>query len=256
MAMAHQSVAPSFPMTPSAPRRSVMTRYAAAAAANLALAGCVAATLGPAGTIASPLVAMAVFAIAAVWAGAAMARTYPHSVLGLANLVTLSRLALAASLVATLTHPEGLTRSDAQAWAVLGIAILALCLDGVDGRLARRQRLTSAFGARFDMEVDAFFAALLAVILVLSGKVGLWALPLGFMRYGFVIAAAMLPWMRAPLPDRFGRKAVCVLQIGTLVALLAPVIGPQIAWAPAALASAALIRSFAIDIAWLWRNRP
>lgn len=250
--MTHQSVASSFPVVP---RRSVMPRYAAAAAANLVLAGCAAAILGPAGAIASPLAAMAVFAIAAIWAGAAMAGTYPHSVLGLANLVTLGRLALAASLVATLTHPDGLARSDTQAWAVMGIAMLALCLDGVDGRLARRQRLTSEFGARFDMEVDAFFAALLAVMLVLSGKVGAWALPLGFMRYGFVIAAAMLPWMRAPLPDRFRRKVVCVFQIGTLVVLLAPVIGPEIAWAPAALVTIALIWSFAIDIVWLWRNR-
>ncbi len=150
---------------------------------------------------------------------------------------------------------DGLAGSDALAWAVAGIATVALCLDGIDGRLARRQRLASEFGARFDMEVDAFFAALLTILLVVSGKVGLWALPLGFMRYGFVLAAAALPWMRAPLPDRFGRKAVCVLQIGTLVALLAPVIGPGTAWIPAALATLALGWSFAIDIFRLWRDR-
>ena len=232
-----------------------MLRYAALAAANLVLVGCVAALLGPAGAISPPLVAMTVFAVAAIWAGAAMAGTSPHSALGLANVVTLGRLALAASLVATLAHPDGLTGSDTRAWAVMGIAALALCLDGVDGRLARRQRLASDFGARFDMEVDAVFAALLAIILVLSGKVGLWALPLGFIRYGFVAAAAVLPWLRAPLPDRFRRKAVCVLQIGTLVVLLAPVIGPGIAWAPAALATGALVWSFGVDVVWLWRNR-
>lgn len=253
--MAHQSIAFTYPEVPSFARRSVMLRFAAAAAANLALVGCVAIVLGPAGAIFPAPVAMGVFAAGAIWAGAAMVGTYTHPALGLANLVTLGRLALAASLVATLAHPDGLARSNAQAWAVTGIAALALCLDGVDGRLARRQRLASDFGARFDMEVDAFFAALLTVMLVLSGKVGLWALPLGFMRYGFVVAAAVLPWLREPLPDRFGRKVVCVLQIGTLVALLAPVIEPEIAWVPAALVTVALVRSFAIDIAWLRRNR-
>jgi phosphatidylglycerophosphate synthase len=253
--MVHESLAT--PLAPPVPprRRPVILRYGAAAAANLVLVGCAAAILGPSGAISSPLAAMAVFAIAAIWAGTALAETYPHSTLGLANLVTLARLALAASLVATLAHPEGLAGSDTQAWAVMGIAMLTLCLDGLDGRLARLQHLTSDFGARFDMEVDGFFAALLAVMLFLSGKIGIWALPLGFMRYGFLAAAALLPWLRAPLPDRFRRKAVCVLQIGTLVLLLAPPIGPGVAWAPAALATAALVWSFAIDIAWLWRNR-
>ena len=36
------------------------------------------------------------------------------------------------------------------------LASVALILDGVDGKVARRTRNASAFGARFDMEVDAF----------------------------------------------------------------------------------------------------
>ena len=42
---------------------------------------------------------------------------------------------------------------------------MALLLDAVDGGVARRTGTVSGFGARFDMEVDAF------LILVLSGYV-------------------------------------------------------------------------------------
>ena len=37
-------------------------------------------------------------------------------------------------------------------------------LDGVDGWLARRSGIASAFGARFDMEIDALLILVLAVL--------------------------------------------------------------------------------------------
>ena len=72
---------------------------------------------------------------------------------------------------------------------------MALALDAVDGWVARRTGTVSALGARFDMEVDAF------LILVLSGYVaptlGGWVLAIGLMRYAFVAAGWVLPWLRA-----------------------------------------------------------
>ena len=44
----------------------------------------------------------------------------------------------------------------------LALVVVALALDWVDGQVARRTGTCSAFGARFDMETDAF------LILVLS----------------------------------------------------------------------------------------
>ena len=43
-------------------------------------------------------------------------------------------------------------------------------LDGVDGWLARRRGMSSAFGARFDMEIDALLVQVLAILVWRYGK--------------------------------------------------------------------------------------
>ncbi len=188
--------------------------------------------------------------------GRSLVRTYPHSRLGIGNLVTLFRTAMVAALFAPLAVP-GLLSSDAGvAWTIMGIAIVSLCLDGVDGFFARRQELVSAFGARFDMEVDSVFALLLAALAFQSGKAGLWVLILGGMRYFFLLAAMIWPWLNNSLPERFSRKLICVIQIGVLIGLLAPVISGPLSWALAAIATALLVYSFGRDIVWLARHRP
>lgn len=180
-------------------------------------------------------------------------RAFPHDRLGLCNLVTLGRAAMMAVLASFLVRPGGL-EEEALAWGAVAVALVALALDGVDGWLARRSGLASAFGARFDMEVDAALAAVLCALAILSGKAGLWLLPLGFLRYAWVAAGVALPWLTGPLPERFGRKAVCVLQIATLIALLAPVVTPPASTLIAAAATGALLWSFAVDAAWRWRQ--
>ena len=71
----------------------------------------------------------------------------------------------------------------------------ALVLDSVDGRVARRTASTTAVGARFDMEVDAFLILVLSAYVVQS--VGLWVLTIGAARYAFVAAGWLLPWFAA-----------------------------------------------------------
>lgn len=225
-------------------------------AASFLLAGVTAAALAlapqhdPAALVAPPVT----FALAVVVAAFGMRTTYPHDRIGMCNLVTLSRLALAATLTVPLLAPGVLATDARLAWSVVAIATLALSLDGLDGWLARRSNLTSAFGARFDMEVDSILALVLAVLALQSGKAGPWVLALGLMRYGFVVAGFLRPRLAAPLPERFGRKAVCVLQITTLVALLAPVVTPPASIALAAFATIVLVWSFAVDIVWLERR--
>ena len=87
---------------------------------------------------------------------------------------------------------------------------------------------------------------------------GPWVLLLGGMRYLFVLAAFVLPWLAAPLPQRFRRKLVCVIQIGALVILLAPVVMPPVSVGLALVALALLTWSFAADVpAWTTRSfRP
>ena len=179
---------------------------------------------------------------------------YPHPRFGLCNAVTLLRAGLGTTLLTPLLAP-GLSDDVLNGWGVALVAATALSLDGVDGFLARRSGLSSQFGARFDMEVDAALALLLSMLALADGSVGPVVLLLGVMRYGFVAASWSLPWMAAPLPDRFGRKVVCVIQIAALIALQAPVVSGGIALSVTLGAALALIWSFGRDILWLWRHR-
>lgn len=175
---------------------------------------------------------------------------YPHSAIGLCNLVTLARLALTVVLVAPI-----LAGHSGPGWGVFTIAALALGLDGLDGWLARRQHLTSAFGARFDMEVDAALSLILELNAFMAGSAGPQVLLLGLPRYAFALAGLLLPWLARPLPDRFWRKVACVLQIGALIALQVPGL-PSLLTGPACGAAAvALGISFGRDVIWLYRRR-
>lgn len=205
---------------------------------------------------AAPVIAAALLLFtASVALGAVfLSRSYPHERLGACNAVTQLRAALASALLMPILAP-GMMASDAFDAAVIGLALLALALDGLDGWLARRSGLVSGFGARFDMEVDAAFALLLAVLVLRLDKAGPWVLVLGAIRYAFVLAQLALPWLGGALPERFSRKAVCVLQIAVLILLLAPPVAPPLSTLLAAVATLALIWSFARDIRWLAARR-
>jgi phosphatidylglycerophosphate synthase len=193
--------------------------------------------------------APAVFAITAALALRAMVAGYPHDRLGACNAVTLLRAAMTAGLAGLLLAPT------IPFWTVVTAAVTALLLDGVDGWLARRAALVSDFGARFDMEVDALLALVLALLLMATGKVSAWVILLGGMRYAYVAAGAVWPWLQGDLPPRFGRKTVCVIQIATLIGCLAPPVTPPLTLWLAGGATGLLAWSFAADILWLWRRR-
>lgn len=176
-------------------------------------------------------------------------RGYPHGRLGLCNMATLARLALTAALLAPLA-------GAASAWVVPVVAVLALSLDGVDGWLARREGLSSDFGARFDMEVDSALALILALNALVAGTAGWVVLLIGLPRYVFAAAGLAFAWLDGPLPARFSRKAVCVAQIATLIALQVPLLPGQVADPVVAAVALALVWSFGKDILWLRQSRP
>ena len=134
------------------------------------------------------------------------------------------------------------------------VAIVATVLDGVDGWLARRTAMSSPFGARFDMEVDALLVLALSILVWRYDRTGAWVLLAGLWRYVFVAAGWILPWMRRPLPARVRRQAMCVVQILGLVAAILPIVPPPAQTAAAALTVAALSASFLVDVAWLYSS--
>ena len=71
----------------------------------------------------------------------------------------------------------------------------------------------------------------------------------------FIGAGLVWPWIMAPLPVSYVRKAVCVLQLATLIALQVPVLSDDLAITLARIAAAALIWSFGRDVLWLRGHR-
>lgn len=171
--------------------------------------------------------------------------------LGPANAVTATRSMLVG--VVTALTATSFTQPVPVA-LVVGLTAIALLLDAVDGWVARRTGSDSPLGARFDMEVDAFFLLVLGAFD--TPILGPWVLAIGLMRYAYVAAGWVLPWLRAKVPPRYWRKvvtAVCGIALTLGASGLAPV---PVAMVAVGIALVMLIESFGRDIIWLARTRP
>jgi phosphatidylglycerophosphate synthase len=170
--------------------------------------------------------------------------------LGPADRVTLARATLVGCVTALTV--ESFSRPVPVAVPVV-LAAVALVLDAVDGQVARRTGTVSALGARFDMEVDAFLILVLCV--AVTRQFGAWTLAIGAMRYAFVAATWLLPWMRGTLPPRFWRKVVAATQGVVLVVAMSGALPHPLTAAAVAASFALLVESFGRDVAWLWQRR-
>jgi len=175
---------------------------------------------------------------------------HPFPRFGAANQVTTVRAALVALVAALVGEQPG----AAIAGAAVAAAVLCALLDGVDGWVARHSRLGSDFGARFDMETDAFLILLLSMLVWLHGKAGAWVLLCGLMRYAFVAAGWTLTWLARPLRPTMRGKTVAVLQVAGLALALLPMVPARTSMAVAAITLAVLAWSFAVDVARLARQ--
>ncbi|WP_254715451.1 CDP-alcohol phosphatidyltransferase family protein [Actinomadura sp. NAK00032] len=229
-------------LTLAPPRRPRLTRgpeLALAAAAQLALLAVL--RPGHAGLAVGGGYALAAWAL--------LARAFRRRrALGPADHVTLARVVLTGGVAALVA---GHLTGGGHTFALVAAASVALVLDGVDGRVARRTGTASRLGARFDMETDAFLVLVLSVQVAWSA--GPWVLAIGAMRYAFGAAAWAAPWLRADLRPSVARKAVAVVQGVVLVVAAAGVV-PHAGLLVAA-ALALLVWSFGRDVRWLFARR-
>jgi len=175
-------------------------------------------------------------------------RRHGASRLGPANAVTATRSAIVgvvAALVAT-----SFTGSPPVPLLV-ALASIALALDGLDGYVARRSGSASELGARFDMEVDAFLILVLSVYD--ARTVGGWVLVLGLLRYAFVAASWVLPWMRRSLPARHWRKVAAAAGGIALTVAATGLLPPPVAALLLLASLGLLVESFGRDVIWLVR---
>lgn len=177
--------------------------------------------------------------------------------LGPADRVTLARAVVACGVAALTADSFG---RQAPAAILVALSAVALALDGVDGRVARRTGTTSAFGARFDMEIDAFLIVVLSVYV--AGKWGWWVLAFGLARYVFVAAGWVLPWLRGPLPPRQWARVVAAIVGIVLIVAAADILPDALTTAMLLAALGLLIESFGRSVWGLWvagetvPNRP
>ena len=137
------------------------------------------------------------------------------------NLISFSRLALAAGFVAS-------SATETQ----VGIIGAAAFTDFLDGWLARRVKATSRWGAMLDAIADRFFVLTVVATMLFAGRLGTGGYFVMIMRdlataVGFLVAR-VIPWLRkVTFKARASGKVVTVLQLIALVALLvAPVLAP------------------------------
>ena len=178
-------------------------------------------------------------------------RSGPVRIATPANLVTLVRAGGTGGILAALA----LGRLDAPSWGLTLGALALVLLDGLDGWLARRTGTASAFGARFDLEVDAALIAALALAVFSLERAGAWVLAGGLARYVFVLAARPWPWLARPLPPSRRRQSACVVQTIALIIALTPAVAPPASDAIAALGVSAVLLSFGADAWWLKQRR-
>jgi phosphatidylglycerophosphate synthase len=183
---------------------------------------------------------------------------HPHPRLGAANRITLIRAGIACLIAARAVDPAPLDTPER--WLLVAIAGAALLLDGADGWAARHQRLASHFGARFDMEVDAFAILVLAAMVAKAAAAPSWVLAIGAMRYLYIAGGWLFPLLRRPLPVRAiagrRRKTIAVIQSVALLIALAPATSSSWAAIVCATALSLLVYSFVADIGLLASARP
>jgi phosphatidylglycerophosphate synthase len=197
--------------------------------------------LGPAGWTAGILTGMGLAVVLARRASAG---------LGPADQVTSLRAVLAGGVAALVA--DGLVGAE-HLTTLVAMTAIALALDLVDGYLARRTRTESAFGARFDLEVDAFLIAVLSIHV--AAAFGWWVLLIGAMRYLYVAAGRVLLWLRLPLPARRSAKVIAAIQGVTLAIAASELLPKQPVRLALAAALVLLVESFGQDIWSQWRRR-
>jgi phosphatidylglycerophosphate synthase len=229
-------------------RHRVDRPLALATAAQLTVLAALGATagLGPLGWLVGTVY------MAALWillAGAA--RRAGSTTLGPADLITLARSVLVGGVAALVA--QGIAGGVTPVVTLVVLAAVALALDGVDGQVARRTKTVSALGARFDMEVDSFLVLVLSI--QVTASVTPWALAIGAMRYVYVAASWMRPWLRGALPTRYSAKVVAASAGVNLVVVAAGLLPHTLAVVLVLATLGAVSWSFGHGVAWLWRAR-
>jgi phosphatidylglycerophosphate synthase len=156
---------------------------------------------------------------------------------GYANWITLLRILLTIIL--------GFSFLRLTELQIVILALIIILLDGADGYLARKFNTQSTFGAYFDMETDAFFVALMSLILYKMEYADYWILIPGFLRYFYVLFLLLIGFHRR---KEKRMKFTQIIAVIFFISLLSPFLLPYSAYYPLLVsASVLIIISFAFS---------
>ena len=122
---------------------------------------------------------------------------------------------------------------------MMKLGSVVMILDGLDGFLARRFKVASAFGAYFDMETDAFYVFLYACLLYQLELLGWWILGIGALRYVYVVfVLSFFKPKEKEEKSSFRGKAIAVF---LMVSLLMPFILSELYYLPIVISASVLV---------------
>jgi phosphatidylglycerophosphate synthase len=161
-----------------------------------------------------------------------------------ANLVTGFRIMLTALLAVLVVVDVPRTTLA----VLLGTALLS---DLVDGRVARATGTASPFGARLDMEADAFLILVLSA--VVARQHGAWVLALGLVRYVFAVVVLVVPRLQHQPPPRAWCKVVAAVVAAVLAVAAVGLLPFAVEEAALVVAAVLLAESFGHEALDRWR---
>ena len=132
-------------------------------------------------------------------------------VIGYANCITLTRLIIILIL--------GFSYNELDNFTLFVWFLFTICLDGVDGFLARKFRHSSNQGEIFDMEVDSFMVLLLCWIHFDINDIGWWILIPGSLRYSFEFLNS---WIKKHEITQLPKKVRSSIAVLFFLSLLGP----------------------------------
>jgi phosphatidylglycerophosphate synthase len=166
-----------------------------------------------------------------------------------ADRITLIRALLAAGVAALVA--DSFDR-PLRTTALVALATVALVLDVIDGRVARRTGTATPLGARFDAEADAWLILVLSV--AVARDYGGWVLAIGAARYALLVAGWVLPWLAAPLPPRYWGKVVAAVTGIALTVAISGLLPRAIGMVAVGVALLLLVETFSRAVRWLYRT--
>jgi CDP-diacylglycerol--glycerol-3-phosphate 3-phosphatidyltransferase len=172
--------------------------------------------------------------------------------LGTANLITLFRAALTASLAGFLFQAPPVGAGPSWIWLPGLLYLTAAVMDFADGYIARVTGTITRLGETLDTEIDALGLLVASLLLVSCARAPLPYLWVGFGYYGLQAAIQLRKAAGRPIArvtPRAGARWMAACEMGFAAAALLPVFGPDATYPAACVMAAGLLISLGQD--WL-----